>query len=628
MLAIFLSFLFSSVSALSNLTRDGVPAKYNTGWTFNDSGIDSLATFLTSSGPYSTQRGNMMGLGFLELAIKDIVLPAYSNTTIGSIDGSSFTWPKHPKILLKNGTGGTSCPEFQNNATWQIDLEPLYNYGCKSIKNGNKIPYINVTGAVNYWTNVHGVSNEFQVALKYYSEYHYYVARNVEEYFFGTNSVEGTLTYPVPLSNYHVGATGNITLDYVFNIAKMSTIRFSHALLQESVLQILLDNSANDVRQGYLHTTFDNWWRRDLAGYSNPDRATNEFPSNKTSSSDHLHYLISALDWLLSLRNPNTTNKFTSAPTCTNSPDTTQSTPRSSLAKDVLNLLATPVRQFGVRIDPSYKEDVKLQLYRSRELGLNTYAQHLSKLSLTTSNTDEVFVGAHKETVSANRYRNRIASLIMAAIVPVNNAIMVDPQSYWSVDSTGAWNGYIYHPNPAPGVPYLAEQHTYTFNWCQASSSQPCSATAYNAAAALFGYHPDMDSVENPDGTRSEGAIMSYPPDYLVYPMSDEDPNTKIFFIWRLLPQFINALYYKFDGLNSLAVKNAGADARYLPNQIVDEFPVNIGWNDAGFDAGDSGGNCAWWFKDPPMWTSSQCDRKSANAQGDGANCLWLGFTP
>jgi hypothetical protein len=622
MLAILFAFLFSSLSLAADLIRDNVAAKYNNFSTssFNTSDIDACAAAIVGSS-LGQGKSNMMALGFLEFAMKDIVHLAYSESDlITSIGNDTYSVPK---ICKKNGTGTNSSnpAQFINTATWQVDLGPLYSKATRI----NGTPYLNITSAVNYWLGIHNMSKEFIVTLKFYNEYHYYVARNLEEYFFGQNSVAGAFTR----TNANSTVNTVIDNDYVFNKAKTSTIRFAHALLQQSVLQILLDNDDSDIlSKGYHYVAFDYWWRRDVdtfqgqsawnsADPAGSDRPTRQFDGDQPRSTPHDHHLISALDWLLSFRNPNTATTYSpsqNGPSCLNAPSNLQSVPRSLLTNEVLNLLATPVQRFGL-IHPAYKKDVKLQIYRARELGLGSYKEYLTQLHLGGSSTDDtnVFKGAHLEVNATRLYRHRLANLIMAAVGgPVNDAIMADDTGYWAHDNDN-WIGNHYHPNSV----FFPEQDpaAYTFDYCYSVNSV-CTAKSLNAAAALFGYHEAMTQEENPVETRSKGALFSLPPQDspITTDENSNNPEKRHQFMWRLGAEFVNALYYQFNGLESLAVKQSGATTRYLPNQVIDTFPTNIGWVDSVYD-----GTCQ-------NFLSSTCTRAGSACNmyiGCDMGCYW-----
>jgi hypothetical protein len=453
----------------------------------------------------------------------------------------------------------------------------------------------------------------------------------LEEYFWAQNSTYANITNTNPNLAYDA--------DWVFGKAKNSTIRFAHALLQESVLQILLDNDASDRELGFNHGTFDLWFRRDVPSASGTNseneakasvREKKEFSGDETRN-NHIHHLISGLDWTLSMQNPNTSTKYknnTVAPSCDGIG------PRSSITSQVMNLLNTPLYRFGERIHGSFAKQAQLQLYRARELRLGNYSAYLNALGISATSADastDVYSGATKESNATRQYQSRLASLVMAAMVPVSDAVMADPFSFWRNDTNWFWSAGLVHPNSPVlgdntccldnlGAPYWDVQHISGYSSCYVVDplvDSECTVTAKNAGAALFGYHPDMSDSDIPIYPyRSNGAFFSYPPDYPSVTPPDGTPQNLGFrqgLVWRLVSEFANTLYYNFDGLNTLALKQTGSEEFYLPNPILDSIPTNIAWSDAAYDS-----TCN-------SFLGPSCTRSASNPVGNGISCLWFG---
>jgi hypothetical protein len=293
----------------------------------------------------------------------------------------------------------------------------------------------------------------------------------------------------------------------------------------------------------------------------------------------------------------------------------------SDLAYDVIALLKTPLKRYGSRINSVYKADLSLQLYRAGELGLANYAAHVGSLTDqgTTSTSGllsnlNVYYGAQIEASSVRQYSSTTASVAFASIVPINDVLIVDRSSYWHADSSGFWTGVNYHPDPK----FIALP-AYDFQNCYQSEGD-CTVVSANAAAVVLGYHPDMSILrdefymeENTGLYRSNGVTFSSPDLSGIIRASDPVDAPSYTYrqtnMYRLLPEFINPLFYQFDGLNSLAVKQAGSEVRYLPNQLVDIIPTNIGWTHSNYD-----GSCS-------NLLPSDCTRQSSSFWPSGALC-------
>jgi hypothetical protein len=612
--------------------------------TYAESDYTSMVAALTSSSrSVILSRTNMMGLGFLEVAVKDIVNFNYSTTetiTIYDINGANPL--NYPKIRAQANTGvnrsdGTHIPrQFENTASAVIDLGPLYD--C-AIQNGS---YLNAAPALAYWNNTHHMSWEFLVALRYYARYHNYVAKALEQYFWASDSWSGGLDSSVS----GAAEIGNFNSVWVFNQAKRSTIRFSQALVEQTALQLLLDTSGNVARPelAFWQSTFDSWFRRDsnesAPGYSglvfyhwthNDNHRQHQEFSDGVPRAKFQHYLMSGLDFLLSLRNPNLNRTYADM---VSNWDTAgcDNIRTSDLAYDILTLQYTPLRRFGGRIDPSYARDLKLQLYRSREIGLDTYSATVAHLTNTPSVSDlnatqlaaNVYHQAHEEKNSSRQYRSALASVVMAALAPINDVLVTDRSGYWGVDANGKWTADLYHPDPAVFDTFPQ----YQFRNCFPGEDQwgyGCNPISLNAAPVVVGYHPEIDVYidecameENPYYFRGFGALFPKPKD-MEYSNSDVTeplstwPNfeSRIQMMFPLLNEFLNAMYYKYDGLTSLAVKVPAGPSKYLPPQLVDAFPSNIAWNYYHAYEGD----CHTGRVDSSMTLSNACFRPSTCSQ-------------
>jgi len=269
---------------------------------------------------------------------------------------------------------------------------------------------------------------------------------------------------------------------------------------------------------------------------------------------------------------------------------------------------------------------VKYNLWLAAYLGLTDYASHVLHLTNASSpnsppsvwdlnatqQADNVYYRALMESNSTRQYRSRTASVAFAANPAIiNDVTIADRTSYWARDATGVPTGRSFHSKifitPDDGTSFLT--------YCYKTGSPPvCSDASTNAGAVIFATHPDMDDGygSNDDGApeenafnwRSHGCLFSSPTSlYEPYPTSGGmvDPNERRDAQNQLIPEFINALWYQFDGLGTLAIKESGSDVRYLPNQIVDAHPTNAGWNGA---------------YDGPCYTAVDpfvCDRASTN---------------
>jgi hypothetical protein len=410
-------------------------------------------------------------------------------------------------------------------------------------------------------------------------------------------------------------------MNWVFEQARRSTIRFSHSTLEQSVLQILLEHPStlanktggtnyNSTIDGREHGTFEYHFRRDAYGSSSV-RQHQEWRDGITRA-NLSYYLLSGIDWLISMRNP---NYDTVAVDIIDNPDCSGIFPsgtiwpntdgegydRAQLAKDVITLLHTPLRRFGSTIANAYKADLKLQLHRIGELGLDDYKTHLGWLTnqavdLTGApNNAHIYKGTTQETYSTRRYQNTIASVALASFAPINDAIWVDRAGFWK--KTGSdWSAKDIHPDPAYFVvnnEHLLYEQTFSLAYQENSAY---TAESLNANVALVPFYPsgfspnknEIDSFtgfdENPFAYRSHG--FTFPQPGLVFGSTASSPwwDTRRKLQWKSVPEFTNVLFHQYDGFPSHAVKSTASVVRYLPNQFTDAIPTNIGWNDAVFD--------------------------------------------
>jgi len=307
-----------------------------------------------------------------------------------------------------------------------------------------------------------------------------------------------------------------------------------------------------------------------------------------------------------------------------------------NFAKEVVRLSHTPLQRYGSQILNDYKADVAIELYKAGQLGLD-YQTLVTQLTnspsvsdLGTSSINFLF-GTLTETHSTRQYFNTIASTALASIVEINYVTSpnVDRTGYYHYNSSYLADGNRFHPDPRfINIP----AYDFLNMWsCPAGSSSCSNNVSINAAALVLGYDPRMDPdpnvdpygpLENPTAWRSQGLTYNGPSLQFV----SQDGHYDLFSAyfqrqypqWQLIADFLNPLFYQWDGLVTLAVKQVeswGASTNiYLPNPIVDSIPTNIGWSDINYDGfcydgayftGDncrndnSFGACYWW------WTSS-----------------------
>jgi len=207
-----------------------------------------------------------------------------------------------------------------------------------------------------------------------------------------------------------------------------------------------------------------------------------------------------------------------------------------------------------------------------------------------TEQADNVVHRAMKESNLIRQYRSRTSSVAFAAYTPINDVLIVDRTSYWARNVSGAPTGYQSHSK----IFKTPDDGTSLYTYCYKSGGV-CTDASIDAGAVIFATHPRFNDVWEPlgDGAeenqfnwRSRGGLFSSPPTLPVPQDSTYDTEP----IWvdsdarrnaqnQIITEFINPLYYHYDGPNTHCVKQAGSDYRYLPNQIVDAFALNIFWN-------------------------------------------------
>jgi hypothetical protein len=590
------------------LRRVGDQDRYNHTVNFNDirtEDITAMANDLMSSARLDNTVhtwGNMMGLGLLEVATKDIVHYAYFDVSEKNVTFDGKTWPalKWQQNTGINGTGFSIPKQFENTATSVIDLGPLYDFAPRI--NGGV--YVDINAALNYWNLTHHMPREFLVALRFYARYHYYMARSIEEFLFGgQNSTVSEPTRTSTLGNFTVAK------DVIFEQARRSTIRASQAFLEQMVLPILYDNQFDT--DGWHHTFFDQYFRKDElqtrmevgAIYSIMPlpsiRQNQEFAGDMTRNLFR-EYSVSGLDFLISLRNDAWDTSSYSKLQEVTCEGIAPADP--TLTWEVLSLSHTQLARYGAKVRSVYSADLKLNLWRAAELGLGDYALHVSQLTNVkngvnppstadldaAAKADNVLYRSMKETNSTRQYRSRTSSIAFAALVPINDILIVDRTSYWARDALGVPTSYLYHSK----IFITPDDGTSFYTYCYKVGGV-CTDASTDAGATIFATHPHLNDYWEPLGFgaeenqfiwRSRGGLFSSPP---TLPTPQDSVGTWIDADPRrcaqnqLVPEFVNPLYYHYDGPNTMAVKQSGSDIRYLPNQIIDAFPTNIAWTSA-----------------------------------------------
>jgi len=332
------------------------------------------------------------------------------------------------------------------------------------------------------------------------------------------------------------------------------------------------------------------------------------------------HLAISGLDFLISMRNDQWNTSHSSLLFNNDCNGITPEDP--TLTAEVLEVQHTRTARYGSKVRSAYSADLKINLYRAAELGLADYAFHVSKLTPsnnsanppsvsdlnTTQKAYNVYYGAHKESNPTRQYRSRTASIAMAVHMPINDILIVDKSSYFARNASGFSTASKFHSK----IFKTPDDGTSFYTYCYKVNGV-CTEESTNAGVVIFATHPNLNDVwqgfdgveENQFVWRSRGGLFSSPP-ALFTPQETSggvpDYDQRRIISNQVVPEFVNALYYRFDGLNSLAVKQAGSDIRYLPNQIIDAFSTAISWN------GDYDGRCY-----STDFVSGTCDRVASN---------------
>jgi hypothetical protein len=519
-------------------------------------------------GTHST-KFNMMSLGFLQVAIKDVVHFSYYEDSSFTVNGTTF-----PNIKHQNNTGvqagNQAIPkQHENRATAVIDVGPLYDYAVH-VSGG---PYLNYTPAVDYWTNTHHVSHEFALTISFYGLWHNYIARNIEEYFCGANSLTSAMAN-----------TCTVSVTEQYELARRSTIRFSQSLLQQAILFLVMENG--DAIGGFTEATFNQWFRRDtglangifLDGPYTKVRDHQEWLSDIVRS-DLSHHSVSGLDFTLSMRNKAINTSawaiFQSSTPCGITP--------APIAQDIINHFNTKTHRFGDAIDPAYKAELMAILTYSNQLGLQSYKTHVSS-GLTDSPSvsdiltqENVVYGAHLETNSDRQYASTMASVAVASIVAISDAIMADRTGYFAADENGIWLGSSFHPNDAD-----IQAPSYGFVNCYKGAGSDCTSAAKNAAGVLTGQiRSDIGFNTQLNVWQSRGSLFAQPMDYMPIANQDgyEDPLGRQMSQYQIIPEVLNPLFYQFDGALTMGFKGADQDTYFLPNVITDSVPTSLAWS-------------------------------------------------
>jgi hypothetical protein len=346
-------------------------------------------------------------------------------------------------------------------------------------------------------------------------------------------------------------------------------------------------------------------------------RAHQEWVGDVTRTSLSIPLIAAIGDPFISLRNR---NYNTSAESMITEVNCNGIIP-SALAKTVIKLLHT--RTYGWGSTVVDESELALALYRGNEVGLPSYINIIPYLTDNPTVSDlggnvHPFFGAQTETNPARRYKNTAASLAIASVIHINDVTIVDHMSYYHTDSSGIWTGKQFHPDSR-----FFTLPSSSWGSCYVSDGD-CTDTAKNAAAILLGYHTAMDSLEVPEFTRSRGALFPEPAlGYSLVPPAQfnnqfdnhTDYQTRTYYQWQTLPEFLNPLFYQYDGLASLAYFQAGSESSYLPNQLAESVPTNIGWASY-FDG----------FCFDTNYFLPTCSRHDTNR--DNGLCVWSWFGP
>jgi hypothetical protein len=575
---------------------------------------------------------NMLGLGFLEFAIKDIVDYEYNYTntvTFYNVTYPTLKWQENTGISV----GSLKIPkQFANNATAVVDLGPLYDYahripipGGSSNETG---PYLDLTDAFVHWNDTHHAPYEFLVALRYYAQYHYLTARNLEEFFCGQNSTvvdvnwnDCTIRNDLDTNNAPIFATDQALRDWIYEQARRSAIRFSHALLQQSVLPIGVEFFDSQVGHSAFVGKFDPafylWFNYDGVDggiypiWRDQQYADSNYFLNPKSYRSHQEWNLSTIKTRLAHTvqaglNPwisfrNTAYRTSTADSLLNPPYDCAGYVASDWAKEIVRLARTPCQRYGSQILEEFKPDIAIELFRAGELGLAPYQTSVSFLTDAPSVSDlgsspiNFLFGTLTEKNPARQLKNTSASTAVASLIEIHwvTFLNVDRTGYWHYNSTYDADGNRFHPDPR-----FITLPAFDFQRCYQDGFGNCTVVSRNAASLVLGYDPLMDPnpdedvwgpLENPIEYRSRGLTMPgpnvyMPPFHFPYAVNGNGIIDRTNSIWQLLSSFLAPLFYRYDGLNTISVKETVqfgfSENFYIPNPIVDSMPTNIGWID------------------------------------------------
>jgi hypothetical protein len=260
-----------------------------------------------------------------------------------------------------------------------------------------------------------------------------------------------------------------------------------------------------------------------------------------------------------------------------------------AIAADVINLLHTKTQRYGSQIGELYKGELANLIHNTGLVGLGSYNTEVQALTDTPSVSPSdynYYYGGQIESNPDRQYKATTSSTTFASTVVVNAALLAARTGFFHYDQDGVWTSLSFHPDP----------NVFTFpsfdwgNCYRVPFNGDCTPIAKNAAAIILAYHPDMDNLYaavSEDYTRTKGPLFGIPvygnvmmnaqtDEYIDYYMrTTQQINTD--------PQFLNALFYQYDGMQSLAIRHS-TDLVYLPPQLFDTLPMNVGWSNKYFD--------------------------------------------
>jgi len=560
---------------------------YGPGYTnkWSDASIATMIADLTNSSRhnYSTNGFTMLGLGFLEVSIKDMVDWALDTTTF-TINGKTY-YNLKKQVSTGCSWGSTNVTKkYENIATSIIDVGPLYDHSTRknSSFNNTVSPYL-ASDAATYWDTVHHMSVEFTTVVQLYCEYHNYVARNLELYFCGQDSsVTDFSRNSATCTNYYRGNSQQGYINWIFEQARRSTIRFSQMVLEQSTLQLLTQTETYDVNDPLTEQYFDMFFRRDQPHWCiqastftyDSVRSHQEFKDFATQTDLSMHH-VSGIDFFVSMRNPSlNVNAATYLGT------SACGVPISSFANKVVNLANTPTRTFGSLVDPMFADELTAIFHRINELGLSDYKTHVEALTNITStglaSGVHVYYGATTEKNASYMFAGKMSSVALAAAVVANDVIIKDRTNYFGMNmATGDWTGQNFHPE------FDVATWDECFSVIDPGTGLPtCTTASTNAAPVVTSYNPYFEMSSVPAyGTR--GAGLAQP--YWIQTSSQAaatsgDITIRLYSQGTAFGELENALFYQYDGLNSIAFHMSDSTDSLLQNPIVDSIHYSLGW--------------------------------------------------